>query len=65
MPLVNLPGGETIWYKKTGAGAPLVQIHGTAFGHRNFEKMTPLMAEHFTAALRRAVGRGLSARRQA
>jgi pimeloyl-ACP methyl ester carboxylesterase len=47
MPVVNLPSGETIWYKKTGAGAPLVQIHGTAFGHRNFEKMTPLMAEHF------------------
>ncbi len=47
MPLVNLPTGEVIWYKKTGAGAPLLQIHGSAFGHRNFEKMTPLMAPHF------------------
>jgi pimeloyl-ACP methyl ester carboxylesterase len=47
MPLVNLPTGETLWYKKTGSGAPILQIHGTAFGHRNFEKMTPLMAEHF------------------
>ena len=47
MPLVNLPTGETIWYKKTGSGAPVLQIHGSAFGHRNFEKMTPLMAEHF------------------
>jgi pimeloyl-ACP methyl ester carboxylesterase len=47
MPLVQLPGGETIWYKKTGAGAPLVHIHGSAFGHRNFEKMTPLAARDF------------------
>jgi len=47
MPIVNLPTGESIWYKKTGSGAPMLQIHGSAFGHRNFEKMTPLMAEHF------------------
>lgn len=47
MTLVTLPGGETIWYKTTGSGAPLLQIHGSAFGHRNFERMTPLMAEHF------------------
>jgi pimeloyl-ACP methyl ester carboxylesterase len=47
MPLVDLPTGETIWYKSTGAGPRMVQIHGTAFGHRNFERMTPLLAEHF------------------
>jgi 3-oxoadipate enol-lactonase len=47
MPLVNLPSGETIWYKTTGSGLPVLQIHGSAFGHRNFEKMTPLMAERF------------------
>jgi len=47
MPLVNLPGGETIWYKTTGSGRPLLQIHGSAFGHKNFAAMTPLMAEHF------------------
>ncbi|WP_293897698.1 alpha/beta fold hydrolase [Phenylobacterium sp.] len=48
MPLVNLQAaGETIWFKTTGSGPPLLQIHGSAFGHRNFEKMTPLMAEHF------------------
>ena len=47
MPTVKLPGGETIWYKKTGSGAPLFQIHGSAFGHRNFEKMTPLAARDF------------------
>lgn len=48
MPSVKLPGGETIWYKTTGSGAPILHIHGSAFGHRNFERMTPLMAEHFT-----------------
>ncbi len=47
MPTVNLPGGETIWWKSTGSGERLLHIHGSAFGHRNFEKMTPLMAEHF------------------
>ncbi len=47
MPTVKLPGGETIWYKKTGNGAPFLQIHGSAFGHKNFARMTPLMAEHF------------------
>jgi 3-oxoadipate enol-lactonase len=47
MPLVNLPGGETIWYKVTGEGRPLLQIHGSAFGHKNFAVMTPLMAPHF------------------
>lgn len=47
MPTVKIPGGETIWYKKTGTGAPLLHIHGSAFGWRNFEKMTPHMAPHF------------------
>ena len=32
MSTVSLPGGETIWYTITGSGAPLVQIHGSAFG---------------------------------
>jgi pimeloyl-ACP methyl ester carboxylesterase len=47
MPKITIPGGETIWYKKTGQGAPVIQIHGSAFGHKNFARMTPLMAEHF------------------
>jgi pimeloyl-ACP methyl ester carboxylesterase len=47
MTTVQLPGGETIWYRISGSGEPLLHIHGSAFGHRNFEKLTPLMAEHF------------------
>jgi pimeloyl-ACP methyl ester carboxylesterase len=47
MPTITIAGGETIWYKKTGTGQPVLQIHGSAFGHRNFARMTPLMAENF------------------
>lgn len=47
MPTVTLSNSATIWYEKRGAGAPLVHIHGSAFGHRNFEKLSPLVAKHF------------------
>jgi pimeloyl-ACP methyl ester carboxylesterase len=51
MPTVTLPGGATFWYRttgqKTGTSAPLLHIHGSAFGHRNFEKLSPHMAQHF------------------
>jgi 3-oxoadipate enol-lactonase len=47
MTTVTLPSGAQIWYRKLGQGTPLLQIHGTAFGHRNFELMTPLMQPHF------------------
>ena len=47
MPIAELSTGESLWYRRSGKGAPLLQIHGTAFGHRNFEKMTPLMAQYF------------------
>ncbi len=47
MSTASLPCGATLWYRRLGRGAPLLQIHGSAFGHRNFEKMTPLMAPHF------------------
>jgi pimeloyl-ACP methyl ester carboxylesterase len=44
---VDLASGAAIWYRRTGSGAPLLHIHGSAFGHRNFERLTPLMAERF------------------
>ena len=47
MAMISLPGGENIWYQRVGAGVPLLHIHGSAFGHRNFEKLTPLSAAHF------------------
>ena len=44
---VTLSTGATIWYRKQGSGPPMIQIHGSAFGHRNFEKLTPLVARDF------------------
>jgi pimeloyl-ACP methyl ester carboxylesterase len=44
---VELPSGAMVWYRKQGAGAPVLQIHGSAFGHRNFEKLTPVVVRHF------------------
>lgn len=46
MSTLDLPTGETIWYHRSGAGKPLLHIHGSAFGHRNFEKLTPHMQPH-------------------
>jgi len=47
MPELTLTDGATIWYEEIGTGKPLLQIHGSAFGHRNFEKLTPLAASSF------------------
>ena len=47
MTTVSLPGGETIWYRRAGSGVPVLHIHGSAFGHRNFERLTPFVAADF------------------
>jgi 3-oxoadipate enol-lactonase len=47
MPELTLTDGATIWYEEAGEGKPLLHIHGSAFGHRNFEKLTPLVADSF------------------
>jgi pimeloyl-ACP methyl ester carboxylesterase len=47
MATVLLPTGETIWYQRQGSGPLLLHIHGSAFGHRNFEKLTPFMVRQF------------------
>jgi pimeloyl-ACP methyl ester carboxylesterase len=47
MSTVTLDDGATIWFERQGSGPPLLQIHGSAFGHRNFEKLTPLMSKRF------------------
>lgn len=41
MSIAELSGGTRIWYQRTGAGRPLLHIHGSAFGHANFAKLTP------------------------
>ena len=47
MATLKLPGGEILWYRRAGDGVPLLQIHGSAFGHRNFERLTPELAGQF------------------
>lgn len=39
--------GVNLWYRITGEGEPVVQIHGAGFGHFNFDPATPVLAEHF------------------
>ena len=47
MTTIPLPGGETIWYRRAGSGDAVLHIHGSAFGHRNFERLTPFVAADF------------------
>lgn len=44
MSLLPLDAGTAIWFERSGRGAPLLHVHGSAFGHRNFERLSPLMA---------------------
>lgn len=37
-----------LWYRISGEGEPVVQIHGAGFGHFNFDPATPELAKQFT-----------------
>jgi 3-oxoadipate enol-lactonase len=39
--------GVNLWYRISGDGDPVVQIHGAGFGHYNFDPSTPELARHF------------------
>jgi 3-oxoadipate enol-lactonase len=39
--------GVNLWYRISGEGHPVVQIHGAGFGHHNFDPSTPELARHF------------------
>lgn len=39
--------GVRLWYRITGEGEPVVQIHGAGFGHFNFDLATPELGRHF------------------
>jgi len=39
--------GVDLWYRITGDGEPVVQIHGAGFGHFNFAPCTPELSKHF------------------
>jgi len=39
--------GVGLWYRITGEGEPVVQIHGAGFGHFNFAPATPELSKRF------------------
>ena len=39
--------GVRMWYKETGQGEPIIQIHGSGFGHFNFATATPILSRTF------------------
>jgi pimeloyl-ACP methyl ester carboxylesterase len=39
--------GVNLWYRLSGEGEPVVQIHGAGFGHFNFDLATPELSQHF------------------
>lgn len=40
-------GDTTLWYEASGAGHPLLQIHGSVIGHTNFALASPHLAQSF------------------
>jgi pimeloyl-ACP methyl ester carboxylesterase len=39
--------GARLWYRITGEGEPVAQIHGAGFGHFNFDLATPELSREF------------------
>jgi 3-oxoadipate enol-lactonase len=39
--------GVNLWYRISGEGEPVMQIHGAGFGHYNFDPATPELSKHF------------------
>jgi pimeloyl-ACP methyl ester carboxylesterase len=39
--------GASLWYEITGQGEPVLQIHGSGFGHFNFGPATPILSRRF------------------
>src|ERR671937_106755 len=40
-----LVNGVKLWHRVTGKGDTIVQIHGSGFGHFNFDPVTPLLTD--------------------
>jgi 3-oxoadipate enol-lactonase len=54
--------GVSLWYRISGQGEPVVQLHGCGFGHHNFEPVTPVLAQRFKVLDYDQRGFGLSDR---
>jgi 3-oxoadipate enol-lactonase len=44
---VTLPSNAEVWYTRNGSGPVLLHIHGSGFGHKNFEALSPLLYDRF------------------
>ena len=42
--------GAKLWHQITGTGDPVLQIHGSGFGHFNFGPATPILARSSSAS---------------
>jgi len=60
METVTSPDGTTIAYERTGSGAPLVLVHGSAGDHTRWGRVQPLLDDHFTVHAMDRRGRGKS-----
>jgi pimeloyl-ACP methyl ester carboxylesterase len=60
MQSVTSADGTSIAYEKTGAGPPLVLVHGTAGDREDWREVEPTFAEHFTVYNVDRRGRGES-----
>jgi pimeloyl-ACP methyl ester carboxylesterase len=49
-----------LYYEKSGAGKPLLMLHGNGETHKIFDKAIPLLAEHFTVYAIDSRGHGQS-----
>ena len=50
MPHIRTSDGVQLYYEETGAGAPLILLHGSGpgvYGWANFAGNLPVFAEHF------------------
>lgn len=57
---VETDDGTSIAWQETGAGPPLLFVHGTAADSRQWAKLVPLLAEGFTVMTMDRRGRGRS-----
>lgn len=52
--------GTAISFRQSGAGRPLLLVHGTTADHRSWSAVSPLLEPHFTVYALDRRGRGLS-----
>lgn len=60
MEQVTSSDGTAITYRRSGAGRPLLLVHGTTADHRSWAAVAPLLEQHFTVHAIDRRGRGES-----